>query len=524
MVAAQELAINTGASANQMAEAMFGDGITIVNSSYSGSGQASGIYSGADTTMPGVAPSDTGVILSTGRATDITNSTGEANQATNRSTDNYGGVDNDADLNAIAGAQTYDAAIFEAEFVPEGSVLTMQVTFSSEEYLEWVNSGFNDAVGIWVNGSQAQLTVGDSEISIDQINPNSNADWYIDNANDEYNTEMDGMTITLTLSAPVIPGEINTIKIGIADAGDAKYDSNLMIAGDSIQTVIVAEEDSIDVYMGATAVFDVLANDSSSAGGTLTVTHINGQPLEEGVPIVLASGAQIVLGADGQLRVIGADAADESTFIYTITDGLGHEGSGYATITTTVPCFVVGTQIDTARGQILVEDLMPGDLVLTRDHGYQRLRWSGSCKCETTSTSAPVEIEANTFGNHGLLQVSPQHRVLFTGPSAQLLFDTNEVLVSARHLIDGRRVRQVMTQTHTTYVHLLFDQHEVLRSNGLWTESYRPGPATHTDFDADAQAEVLALFPQFDLKTGTGYGAQARLSLRQHEAQALLVG
>ncbi|MFY0682211.1 MAG: choice-of-anchor L domain-containing protein [Thalassovita sp.] len=522
MVAAQELSIDTSASANEMAEAMFGDGITIVSSSYTGSGHASGIYSGADATMPGVAPSDSGVILSTGRATDITNSSGEANQSSKTTTNNRYAVDNDEGLNEIAGMTTYDGAIFEATFVPDGAVLTMQLTFSSEEYLEWVDSGYNDAVGIWVNGEQADLTLGDSEISIDEINPDSNSDWYIDNANSEYNTEMDGMTITLTLSAPVTPGEENTIRIGIADAGDSKYDSNLMIAGDSIQTVIVAEEDDIEVSIGSTAVFDVLENDSSSAGGTLTITHINGQSLVEGVPIVLASGAEVVLGEDGMLSVTGADEEDETTFIYSISDGLGHEGSGYATIST-IPCFVTGTAIDTARGQILVEDLQPGDLVLTRDHGYQRLRWSGECKTLTTPVTAPVEISANTFGNHGNLCVSPQHRVLFTGASAQLLFDTSEVLVAAKHLVDGRRVRRQKSGTQTTYMHLLFDQHEVLRSNGLWTESYMPGPATSSDFDANAQAEVLALFPQLDLQTGKGYGAEARLSLRQHEAQALLV-
>ena len=50
----------------------------------------------------------------------------------------------------------------------------MQVVFSSEEYLEYVNSGFNDSVGIWVKGVQAELTVGDGSISIDNINTTSN--------------------------------------------------------------------------------------------------------------------------------------------------------------------------------------------------------------------------------------------------------------------------------------------------------------------------------------------------------------
>ncbi|MGB3280259.1 MAG: choice-of-anchor L domain-containing protein, partial [Pseudorhodobacter sp.] len=64
---------------------MFGEGVTVTSASYSGAALASGIYSGGLGTSPGVVPSDSGVILSTGRVTDYTNSTGQANQASNTS-------------------------------------------------------------------------------------------------------------------------------------------------------------------------------------------------------------------------------------------------------------------------------------------------------------------------------------------------------------------------------------------------------------------------------------------------------
>ncbi|MCX7286765.1 MAG: choice-of-anchor L domain-containing protein [Rhodobacterales bacterium] len=231
MVTATKLPITTGVDAMKMADAMFGPSIKIVSASYAGDPASAGIYSDGLKVAPGVTPSDSGVILSTGKASDFTNAKGEANQTASHSTDTKG-VDNDGDLNSIAGTKTYDAAIFKAEFVPDGSVLTMQITFSSEEYLEYVGSGFNDAVGVWVNGEKAVLTVGDGDISINNINPGSNGDLYVDNAKDQFNTEMDGFTVTLTLKAPVIAGKVNTIKIGIADGGDAIYDSNLLIAAD----------------------------------------------------------------------------------------------------------------------------------------------------------------------------------------------------------------------------------------------------------------------------------------------------
>ncbi|MEP5376668.1 MAG: choice-of-anchor L domain-containing protein, partial [Hyphomicrobiales bacterium] len=221
MVVAQELNIDTSASAMDMASSMFGSGITIVSADYTGANSASGVFSDGDNTAPNLTPSDTGVILSTGNASDVTNSSGDANTSSGTST-NLGEA-GDSDLTQIAGATTYDAAIFEATFVPDGEILTMQVVFSSEEYLEYVNSGFNDAVGIFVNGQQAELTVGDGDITINNINTTSNSNLYIDNpANAEtINTEMDGLTVTLTLKAPVNAGEENTIKIAIADGGDA---------------------------------------------------------------------------------------------------------------------------------------------------------------------------------------------------------------------------------------------------------------------------------------------------------------
>ena len=209
MPVASELSIETAASAMQMADAMFGSGITITGSSHTGVQGASGIYSNGDTVAPGLTPSDSGVILSTGNAQDVTNSSGDVNTSA-RTTARLGSSGDD-DLTALAGAQTFDAAVLEAEFMPAGCTLTMQFVFSSEEYLEWVGKGVNDVVGVWVNGEQADMTIGTGDISIDNINDEANKNLYVDNHqnDDVYNTEMDGFTITLTLTAPVNPGEAN---------------------------------------------------------------------------------------------------------------------------------------------------------------------------------------------------------------------------------------------------------------------------------------------------------------------------
>ncbi len=73
-----------------------------------------------------------------------------------------------------------------------------------------------------------------------------------------------------------------------------------------------------------------------------------------------------------------------------------------------------------------------------------------------------------------------------------------------------------------TYVHILFDEHQVIYSEGLLTESFLPGPQTMNGFETDTVNEICALFPELDPETGLGYGAAARTSLKAFEAQLLM--
>lgn len=523
MPTASELPVDTSATALDMANAMFGNGITIVSAGYAGASSASGIYSNGDQVAPGVTPSDTGVILSTGRATDITNSSGDVNTSAGTSTNHHlGGT---SELDAIAGLQTYDAAVFEAVFVPEGSILTMQFTFSSEEYLEYVNAGFNDAVGVWVNGELAELTIGEGDVSIDNITAGTNQNLYVDNADtdDNYNTEMDGFTVTLTLKATVIPGEENTIKIGIADAGDGQYDSNLLIAGDSVQTELIATDDTVTVSGDGSEDLDVLDNDIHSPGSSLTVTHINGQPVTAGSTVTLATGEQVTLNADGTFSIFNDSDEDETnTFSYTVEDDLGNTDVGFVEVTTeigdvTPACFVAGTLIDTVDGPVAVENLEPGVLIETRDHGPQPLRWIGRSSRRAEGRNAPVVFAAGALGNHDRLALSPSHRVLITSERADLLFGQSEVLVKAKYLVNDHSIRVQADGQPVTYVHLLFDQHEIICGNGLESESYHPGAETMDAFDAETRAEVLDL-----MADQTSYGPTARPTLKSHESRLLL--
>ena len=520
MVAASELPIETvreGTTATDMANTIFGGGVTVNSATYFGDIDSAGTYSDGDATSPGVTPADTGIILSTGNAEDFTNTSGQSNQNTNTST-NTSGLNNVTQLNNAAGAATRDASILDINFTPDSSLMTMQFVFSSEEYPEFQNSVYQDFFGVWINNTLVELEVGDGDIDPGNINTTNNINMYVDNTADQFNTEMDGFTLTMSLTMAVNPGVANTMRIALADVGDSSYDSNLMIAADSVQADLVAVSDAVNVYPNGTTTLDVLDNDSSTPGSTLTITHINGQAVNSGTTITLPTGQTVQLLADGTFEITGDGDNEDFNFTYTVTDGTNTD-TGMVTATS-VPCFVAGTMITTPDGEQAVETLKPGDLVITQDDGPQPLRWIGTRNVAATGDFAPIGIRANTFGTHGEVLVSPLHRVLVRDTLAELLFGEPEVLIAAKDLINDASVTR-REGGQVTYVHLLFDRHQVITSEGLQTESFLPGPQTTKSLEREVVDEICTLFPELDPDTGDGYSPAARRTLKRYEANLL---
>lgn len=207
---------------------------------------------------------------------------------------------------------------------------------------------------------------------------------------------------------------------------------------------------------------------------------------------------------------------------------IGGSNKGTAEYESFVPCFAAGTGIATSKGLRPVERLRPGDLVLTRDNGYQPLVWTGIRKLDRNWLARcphlqPVRIAAHSFGAgrpERDLWVSPQHRILLRSSACEVNFGEREAFAAAAHLPQQHGVRQV-TVPQATYVHLLFEQHQVVLSDGLWSESFQPGARLFREGCADTQREILALFP--DLKE-TAYAPfeAARMVLKPHEAALAL--
>ena len=520
MATGSELTYNTSASAMTMAYTIFGPGVTVVGASYTGGSTSSAVYSNGQR-AEGVVPGTNGVILSTGDVRNFTQSSGDPNRSSGTST-NTSGVDNNSQFNTIAGARTYDAAWLDVDFIPTEGLMTIQFIFASEEYPEYVNSNFNDVMGVWVNGSYVPIQVGNGRTSVNNINGLTNENLVVSNTGDNYNTEMDGFTVTLSLTMVVIPGVVNSIRIGIADTSDTNYDSAILIAADSAHTNLVAVADSVNLNPYGSKTVDVLANDVSPGGSSLVITHINGQPVLAGQTITLPSGQLVTLNMDGTFTIVGDGDTETVNFTYTaaIGGGAGLNSVGIVTINS-IPCFVAGTMILTPDGERPVETLKAGDLVETKDDGPQPVRWIGQRQVEARGPLAPIEIREGTFGPHRQLLVSPQHRVLVRDSLAELLFGEAEVLIAAKDLVNDKSVR-IREGGTVDYVHILFDKHQLVSSAGLTTESFLPGPQATQMFEQAILEEISAIFPEIDPRTGEGYSTAARRTLKSFEAQLLL--
>jgi len=133
--------------------------------------------------------------------------------------------------------------------------------------------------------------------------------------------------------------------------------------------------------------------------------------------------------------------------------------------------FTRGTHISLASGaQRAVEDLIVGDRILTRDDGIQTLRWVGTTTTRAVGEFAPIKIAAGTLNNASDLLVSPDHRLFIYQRTDELGAGRSELLVKARHLINGDTVK-VVEGGFVDYFQLLFDSHQIIYAAGIAAES-----------------------------------------------------
>jgi len=238
---------------------------------------------------------------------------------------------------------------------------------------------------------------------------------------------------------------------------------------------------------------------------------------DPGTQIIFEQGA---LGEeDGRILLRGSNGQEFGRITF----------SNIEEIRTTPICFTPGTMIATPQGERDVASLREGDKVFTRDNGVQEVRWVGRRDLgrgdlAATPSFQPVMVRAGSLGEsfpERDLLLSPNHRLLLTGERASLYFEETEVLSAAKHLTDLDGIDQVETAS-VSYIHILFDHHEVVLSNGAWTESFQPGDYSMRSIGSEQRDEIVALFPELDQITSRTGWAAARRVLKNHEAKLMV--
>lgn len=178
-------------------------------------------------------------------------------------------------------------------------------------------------------------------------------------------------------------------------------------------------------------------------------------------------------------------------------------------------CFASGTLIDTAKGQKPVEQIVPGDLVPTKDGDLEPVLWVAASTVPGLGRAAPFTLDTGVLGATSPVVVSPQHRVLLNDPRCEAHFGVPEVFVLAGHLVDGRHVRKESRKL-VTYYHLLFERHEVICAHGLYSESLLLGDDMRGVMSKAARKQFKADFGG-SFPTRRAH-VMARLALRRRDA------
>ncbi|HEU4717250.1 MAG TPA: choice-of-anchor L domain-containing protein [Bacteroidia bacterium] len=265
-----QLTVNTSVTANQLISSLLGGGLNVSNVTLNCAPGAYGTFSNGNTTNIGI---NNGIMLTTGQAA---NAIGPNNSASAGTCNGTSGAD--PQLTALEPLATEDPCILEFDMVPTCNNLQISFVFGSEEYPEFVNSGYNDAFGFFITGpgpacqagyynntNVATLPNNTTIVTIDNVNNVNNSAYYVDNTSGT-TIQYDGFTTILTRNVTLCPCQTYHFKLAIADAGDCYYDSGVFV--DFMQC---------STALAATSSFTPVSG-CSACDGTATATASGGNP------------------------------------------------------------------------------------------------------------------------------------------------------------------------------------------------------------------------------------------------------
>ena len=179
------------------------------------------------------------------------------------------------------------------------------------------------------------------------------------------------------------------------------------------------------------------------------------------------------------------------------------------------------------RHQTATRPLVAGDHILTRFGDVKTIRWIGQRTVRKDLAAEhdlwPVRISKHALGNmlpEQDLLVSPNHRMLISWGATQVLFGEQSVLVAAKFLVGLPGITKETDTETVSYLHMLFDQHEIVISNGSPSESLYRGDIALRGVASDVRDEIYMLFPE--LEDTSYFVPLAAPTLKSYEAAVLI--
>ena len=382
-----------------------GDGVIISNISFTGQSISMGSFTNAASTNIGM---NEGVILSTGSVLDIVG----PNNWPNTQTNTLGG--SDPDLAALLpGFSINDAIAIEFDFIPLGDTLRFKYVFASEEYPEWVGSGYNDVLGFFISGANptggsytnqnmaivpgttnTPLTITSINNGTTNTGPCVNCSYYIDNVGGT-SIEYDGFTTVLTAWILVDPCTNYHIKFAIGDGNDHSYDSGVFLEKESFRTNVVRPKVSYTTPGMNTSAVEACNN--AIVSFTLGETSQTNQWVNYSIGGTAINGVDFPNIPDSVYIAAGVDSV--GFMITPSIDGIT-EGAEYVELIVNIASCYNDTLI------IPINDYNPVDVHITGDSAF--------CYGDSTVLTAniiegfaPFSFQWNTLDTNQQIHIAP---------------------------------------------------------------------------------------------------------------------
>ena len=393
-----------------------------------------------------------------------------------------------------------------------------------------------------------QITSGSGEDHVTIDNAHTHGGLSLGDGNDTIDATGSGTTYMGTLDTGAGDDEVSLEGIEVHTGFDTGSGNDTINLVNSEVDPKLFTGDGDDTITGSAG--SILNNGAKTGEGNDRVTFsdmtVNGNiELEEGDDVIIVNNTLInnsIIAGDGNDKVaisdgstvwgglnggfgidslsvpVGTTIWDQSGNTYVVADGMTYAVSSgsfrlpsgrviryrhFEDASSSFPCFVAGTMIDTPQGRVPVETLKPGDEVTSLDHGAVEVTWIGMRRLSAADLTdmpslCPVRIPAGALGIGAPerdLVVSPQHRVLIDSDISERMTGEAQLLVPAVKLVGYNGIETIPAADGVTYVHFTCAEHEVVFANGCPSESLYLGPEALKSLPAASKAELALLFP-----------------------------